>query len=57
MKKEKLEQHWEMLRWTIEYIENNKEVWEENKLEREKHQKEQEETERWSRLGDMEKRK
>ena len=52
-----MEKHWEILKWVVEYIDANKSIWEENKLEKIKYLEDLEERERWERLGEMEKRR
>ena len=55
-KKRKKERHWEMLKWTVEFIEEHKHHWEkEKKRKREEKEEEEENLELWMTLGKAEK--
>ena len=54
-RKKELEKHWEILRWLIEFIDENKEQWEENDNVRELENEQREREKAWRALGDKEK--
>ena len=49
-RKEKKEKHWEMLRWTVAFLEENKSKWEEIRRRREEDIKEDQEYENWKEM-------
>ena len=47
LRKEQLEKHWEMMKWAVHFIEENKEEWEHLSQDRREQAKAIEENERW----------
>ena len=55
-KKKRKEKHWEMAKWLVEYIEENREIWRENEKEKEiKRREDEEDQELWDTLTRAEK--
>ena len=54
-KKKKKEAHWEMMKWVVQFINNNKPKWEEIKKQRKEGEKKEEEKLKWEELSKEEK--
>ena len=50
LRKEQLEKHWEMMKWAVHFIEENKEEWEQLSQDRREQAEAIEENERWESL-------
>ena len=54
-KQKRKKKHYEMLRWTVNFIEENKQVWEDEKKRRQKENEEEERNSEWKKLNKEEK--